>query len=234
MQGLIHCKILTVIEKAKKHMVVVVVLPDPFRGMGAWRNSTEIQQLGHTPRSGSEIKNGRSGAKDGAPERLECGTVKEEVSQILQKGVRRCLATSTWWCGSRPSIREVGRNGETTTPRGPTIRSPPIAKRHIDVLFCHQRWFPPVVVGGPVVVVGGPCLQGSQPPGSSYVSDTAIFYSRMIVQSFFRVVCSFASFRSNYTIVVLKFRPPLFDCLCAVIQVSSVVLRMSLLFSILK
>jgi len=27
-------------------------------------------------------------------------------------------------CGPRPSIREVGRNGETTTPKGPTIRSP--------------------------------------------------------------------------------------------------------------
>jgi len=35
------------------------------------------------------------------------------------------LAASTWWCGPRPSIRAEGRNGETTTPRGPTIRSPP-------------------------------------------------------------------------------------------------------------
>ena len=29
-----------------------VVLPDPFRGMGARRNSAETQQSGHTPRSG--------------------------------------------------------------------------------------------------------------------------------------------------------------------------------------
>jgi len=36
------------------------------------------------------------------------------------------LAASTRWCDPRPSIREVGRNGETTTPRGPTIRSLPI------------------------------------------------------------------------------------------------------------
>jgi len=56
--------------------LVVVVLPDPFRGTGAWRNSTETRP---------EIKNGRSGAKDGAPERLGCGTVKEEVSRILQR-----------------------------------------------------------------------------------------------------------------------------------------------------
>jgi len=64
---------------------MVVVLSDPFRGMGAWRNSTETQQLGHTPKSGPEVKNGRSGAEDGAPDGLGCGTVKEEVSQILQR-----------------------------------------------------------------------------------------------------------------------------------------------------
>jgi len=62
---------------------VVVVLPDPFGGMGAWRNSTETQQLGHASRSEPEVKNGRSGAKDSATERLGCETVKEEVSQIL-------------------------------------------------------------------------------------------------------------------------------------------------------
>jgi len=65
--------------------LVVVVLPDPFRGMGVWRNSTETQQSGHAPRSGLEVKIGRSSAKDGAPERLRCGTVKEEVSQVLQR-----------------------------------------------------------------------------------------------------------------------------------------------------
>jgi len=37
-------------------VVVVVVLPDSFRGIGAWRNSTETQQLGHAPRSGPEVK----------------------------------------------------------------------------------------------------------------------------------------------------------------------------------
>jgi len=53
--------------------------------MGAWRNSTETQESGHAPRSGPEHKNGRSGAEDGTPERLGCGTVKEEVSHILQR-----------------------------------------------------------------------------------------------------------------------------------------------------
>jgi len=52
--------------------------------MGAWRNSTETQQSGHAPKSGPKIKN-RSSAEDGAPEKLGCGTVKEEASQILQR-----------------------------------------------------------------------------------------------------------------------------------------------------
>jgi len=34
----------------------VVVLPDPFRGMGAWRNFTETQQSGHASRTGPEVK----------------------------------------------------------------------------------------------------------------------------------------------------------------------------------
>jgi len=35
--------------------LVVVVLPDPFRGMGAWKNSTETQQSGHALRSEPEV-----------------------------------------------------------------------------------------------------------------------------------------------------------------------------------
>jgi len=58
---------------------MLVVLPDTFRGMEAWRNSTETQQSGHAQRFGPEVKNGSS-AKDGTPERLGCGTIQEEVS----------------------------------------------------------------------------------------------------------------------------------------------------------
>jgi len=36
-------------------------------------------QLGHAPRSGPQVKNGRS-AKDDPPERIRCGTFQEEVS----------------------------------------------------------------------------------------------------------------------------------------------------------
>jgi len=68
------------------YLVVVLVLPDPFRGMGTRRNSTEAQQSDHAPRrSGSEVKNWRiSSAKDGAPERRRCGTIQKEVIKILQ------------------------------------------------------------------------------------------------------------------------------------------------------
>jgi len=67
-------------------MVVVVVLTDPFRGMGAWRNSTETEQSGHATRSGPEVNDGRSNAKDGALlERLGCVIIQEEVNQILQR-----------------------------------------------------------------------------------------------------------------------------------------------------
>jgi len=71
---------------------VVVVLPDPFRGMGAWRNSTETQQLNHAPRSLPKVKTRRSSAKDGVPERLRCGTIQEEVSQILQRVLQAMTA----------------------------------------------------------------------------------------------------------------------------------------------
>jgi len=53
--------------------------------VGAWRNSTETQQSGYAPRSGPEVKNGGSSAEDSAPERLGCGTDKEEVNRILQR-----------------------------------------------------------------------------------------------------------------------------------------------------
>jgi len=45
--------------------MVMVVLPDPFGGMGVWNNSTVTQQSGHAPRSEPEVKNGKSIAKDG-------------------------------------------------------------------------------------------------------------------------------------------------------------------------
>jgi len=55
-----------------------MVLPDPFRGIEARRNSTVTQQSCQAPRYGPEVRNGKSSAKDGASERLRCGTIQEE------------------------------------------------------------------------------------------------------------------------------------------------------------
>jgi len=41
----------------------------------AWTNSTKTQHSDHPPWSGLEVKNERSSAKDGAPERLGCRTI---------------------------------------------------------------------------------------------------------------------------------------------------------------
>jgi len=57
----------------------MVMLPDPFRGLGA--HLWEIQQSSHVQRSVPEIEEGRS---NGALERFRCGIVEKEMSQILQ------------------------------------------------------------------------------------------------------------------------------------------------------
>jgi len=46
-----------------------------------------VEELHGDPTVGPRPKvwNGRSSDKDGAPKRLECGTIQEEVSQILQR-----------------------------------------------------------------------------------------------------------------------------------------------------
>jgi len=101
---------LTAVFKRKTRLIsynLMVVLPDPFRGMRAWRNSTETKQSGHAPRFGPEVKN-ESSAKDGAPERLGCGTIQREVSQILQKVHvrRRCKNSPSVLSCIRKSTRE--------------------------------------------------------------------------------------------------------------------------------
>jgi len=89
--------------------------------------------VGSRPKSRSEVKNGRSGAEDDAPEARmrdsQGGSESDPAKGVLppQCGVlNQRLAASTWWCDARPSIREVSQNGETTTPRGPAIWSSPI------------------------------------------------------------------------------------------------------------
>jgi len=44
-------------------------------------NSTEIQQSGHAPSSGPEVKNGKTSAKHGELKRLRCGVIQKEMSR---------------------------------------------------------------------------------------------------------------------------------------------------------
>jgi len=69
------------------------VLPDPFREKGAWKNSTETQQFGHAPRSGLEVKNGRSTAKL-TLKRLEMWDNPEGGELYPAEGVEQALQFS--------------------------------------------------------------------------------------------------------------------------------------------
>jgi len=70
---------------------------------------------GHAPRSGPEVKNERSSAKNGAPERL----LKEEFTAPT---FRRLILVVQ----SPLLFQAIGRNSEAIFPRGLTIQSPPI------------------------------------------------------------------------------------------------------------
>jgi len=74
------------------NILVVVVLPYSFREIGVWRNSMETQQSGHAPRSGAEVKNRRSSAKDGTPERLRSWNNPAGGELDPAEGVRRRCA----------------------------------------------------------------------------------------------------------------------------------------------
>jgi len=79
---------LPILSTVIRSVLVVMVLPDPFRGMG-----TETQRSGHAPRPGSEAKSGRSSAKDGATEMLRCGTIQEAsyIPQRVSAGATRAF-----------------------------------------------------------------------------------------------------------------------------------------------
>jgi len=69
---------------------IVVVLPTPFREMGARRNSAENQTFGPRPKVWTRGQNGTSSAKDGAPEGLRCGTIQGEKLDAVDDVCRHC------------------------------------------------------------------------------------------------------------------------------------------------
>jgi len=64
-------RVIYIVQILVNFVLMLVVLPDPFRAMVTWRNSAKIQQSGNASRSEPEIKDRRSSAKyGGVPERL--------------------------------------------------------------------------------------------------------------------------------------------------------------------
>jgi len=70
--------------------MVVLLLPDPFRGMGVQRKSTEAQQLDHAQRFGIEVKKGRSSSKDGVRTGSDAGQFRRGELDLTDDVRRRC------------------------------------------------------------------------------------------------------------------------------------------------
>jgi len=72
-------------HRSKAHVVGGGGATQPLPRDGGVEELHGDPTVGHAPRSGPEVKIGRSSAEDDAPEMIECGTVKKKVSQILQR-----------------------------------------------------------------------------------------------------------------------------------------------------
>ena len=56
-------------------LLFLLLLPDPFRGMGAWRKTMEPQKPGNSPRHGPEVVERQRVAKEQAAQRVRSWTV---------------------------------------------------------------------------------------------------------------------------------------------------------------
>ena len=64
-------------------LLLLFLLPDPFRGMGAWRKTMEPQKPGNSPRPGPEVVKRQRVAKEQAAQRVRGWTVQNEMRGIL-------------------------------------------------------------------------------------------------------------------------------------------------------
>ena len=74
-------------------------LPDPFRGMGAWRMTMEPQKPGNSPRSGPEVIERQRVAKEWAAQRVRSWTVQNEM-RCPGTGVHRRCKKDSRFCQS--------------------------------------------------------------------------------------------------------------------------------------
>ena len=59
------------------------LLPDPFRGMGAWQKTMEFQKPGNFPRPGPEVVERQRVVKERAAQRARSWTVQNEIRGVL-------------------------------------------------------------------------------------------------------------------------------------------------------
>ena len=61
----------------------LLLLPDPFRGMGACRKTMKPQKPGNSPGPGSEVVEGQRVVKKRAAQRVRSWTVQNEMRDVL-------------------------------------------------------------------------------------------------------------------------------------------------------
>ena len=64
---------------------MLLLLPDAFRGMGAWRKTTELQKSGNSPGSEPEVVERMRVAKERAGQRVRSWTMQNEMRGVLDE-----------------------------------------------------------------------------------------------------------------------------------------------------
>ena len=64
-------------------MLLLLLLPDPFHGMGAWRKIMKLQKPGNSPKPGSEVVDRQRVAKERAAQGVRSWTVQSEMRGVL-------------------------------------------------------------------------------------------------------------------------------------------------------
>ena len=68
---------------AKSMLLLLLLLSDPFRGMGAWQKTMGPQKPGQLSGPGPEVVGRPRVAKDRAAQRVRCWTVQDEMRDVL-------------------------------------------------------------------------------------------------------------------------------------------------------
>ena len=85
----------------------MLLLPDPFRGMGASRKTMEPQKLSNSPGPGPEVVKRQRIAKERAAQRIRSWTAQNEIRGILGR-VTTDVADSIIDSANPREIRTVG------------------------------------------------------------------------------------------------------------------------------